>query len=160
MKFIAEEKDFGIMKWKLLGSDSERGIETYCLPVLGIGTYLRTRIGQVWEEPVLIKNALVLELIAQVREEQKSGLVDAQGNEQAPKEPPKFQCLNREIVSLELAKKRLLGPKGKDHPGLDIVAGAIIVQEQRPMPMVQPPGAPPPEVLKKLADAKMAEAQS
>lgn len=149
MQFVKEDADFGMMKWRLLSREPDTKTEIFVLPLTGIGAYLRTVVDGEREEPVLIKNAVILEIITR---EDGAGLVDASG--QDAKEP-KFKCLNRELISLELAKKRY-APKGKSvNPGLEIVAGALITSEQMPQRMVQPAaGAPPAEILKAVTEAR------
>lgn len=151
MQFVREDEDFGMMRWRLLSRDPETKMEIYVLPITGVGTYMRTVLDGRHEEPILMKNGVVLEVITRVEE---GKLVDAQGQSTSE---PKFKCLNREIISLDMAKKRFM-PKGKPvAPGLDIVPGALLTQEQRTV--VQPAMAPPPEVLKKIEEARQAEAQ-
>lgn len=154
MKFVPEDKEFGLMHWRLLSREVDEKGEPkraiYVLPVTGLGTYMRTMFvckdGPVWEDPVLIKNALVIEIIR--AETADSGLVDAGGNKT---NEPTFKCLSRELMTLDIAKKRFM-PKGKPvAPGLELYPGALLTQEQRPM--VMPAGAPPPaDLMKKISE--------
>jgi hypothetical protein len=153
MKILPEERDFGMMRWRLLSrevdEDDKVKCEIYVLPIIGAGTYMRTILhtpeGPRYEDPVLLKNALVLELVTR---KSMGSIVDASG--QAP--PQAIQCLNREIVTVDVAKKRFQ-PKGHKgpHADLEIVPGALLTQEQRMMP--GPSQEIPPEIMKKLKAA-------
>jgi hypothetical protein len=148
MKMLPEENEFGLMHWRLLSrkinADGKPVRAIYVLPITGVGTWLRTVIDGRWEEPILIKTALVLEVI---REVPGSGLVDARG--QIPE--PEYQCVNREMISVDVAKRRFQ-PKGANkgqHQDLEIVPGSLLTQEQRPQPMAMSP-----EMMKRIAAAE------
>jgi hypothetical protein len=63
---------------------------------------------------------------------QASGLVDVAQQPMGLK----FKCLNREVISMDEAKRRFApkGPKSMP-PGIELYPGAILTQERRPMPM-------------------------
>lgn len=152
MKMVPEDLEFGLMRWRLLSREVVDGRATtkiLVLPITGVGTYMRTVImrsdGPCWEEPILLKQALVLEVVV---EQRGSGLVDAGGR--APE--PEFKCVNRELIGVDVAKKRFQ-PKGSKHSDLEIVPGSLLTQEQRPQ--VQ---SLPPEFMKKIAAAEAAAA--
>jgi len=137
IEFVPEDAQFGLMNWRLLSREiNDNGEATNivkALPVMGMGVYIRTfqRLGADWhvDEPMLLKNVLMVELM----ELQGTGLVDA---EQRPM-GMKFKCINRELMTMDEAKKRFAphGPKSMP-PGIDLYPGAILTQERRPMPQM------------------------
>ena len=145
MKMVNEQGDFGLMVWRLLSRDGQT--EVWALPIMGLGVYMRTVVDGQRENPILLKNVLMLELITTE--------VDSQilGPDGQPTGEPTFRCLNRELLTLDLAKKRFM-PKGKPvQPGLEVYAGALLTQEHRARPQM-----PSPELVRKIAETGQDEA--
>ena len=140
MKMVPEDRDFGMMRWRLLSrevdSEDRATSKILVLPITGVGTWLRTVMltpeGPRYEDPILIKTALVLEVVqAQVT----SPLVDAKGQGSEPE----FKCVNRELISVDVAKKRFKPNSRKGpHQDLEILPGSLLTQEQHPMIMPAP----------------------
>ena len=168
---VPEDAQFGLMTWRLLSREiDEQGHASTivkALPIMGLGVYVRTihrvpgRDEYVFEEPMLLKNTLMVELM----EMQDSGLVNV------AQQPVgiKYKCINREVITLDEGRRRFApkGPKSMP-PGIEIYAGAILTQERRPMPAManiigrgKPPlAAVPPEEQPPPADVPPAEAPS
>jgi len=156
---VPEDAQFGLMTWRLLSREiDEQGHASTivkALPIMGLGVYVRTihrrpeDRGYVFEEPMLLKNTLMVELM----EMQSAGLVDV------AQQPVgiKYKCINREVITLDEGRRRFApkGPKSMP-PGIEIYAGAILTQERRPMPampnIVRGRAAVPPEAQPPPAD--------
>lgn len=140
MKIIPEDAEFGLMNWRLMSRevDDKGDAKTMvkALPIMGMGVYIRSffKIMGEWrvDEPLLLKNVIMVEVLEM---QATSGLVDPHQQQPIGRE---YKCINRELMTMDEAKKRF-APKGPKFmpPGLELYPGAILTQERRPM--VVPP---------------------
>lgn len=146
IQFLPEEEKFGSFEfWRLISrviDGDGRRVSVRAMGIQGRGIFVQTARQEpdggdgwqvpVYDEPQFMTSTMIYELIERAEE-------------------GAYKCLARDLMSVDMARKRFGGGKKGQAP--DINAGDILTQERRVEPQIVTPDQMPPEVLAQMKAA-------